>query len=75
MADFKGQIEVRYQDAENAGVEMSSYDGKLVLTAHSTVVQPDPEGLIRQLDRWMRDNNLSRVEAYWNAVPPEDENE
>lgn len=74
--DFDGQTELFITDPDEGGaVIRQPYEGKLVLTAHSTSMQFDPEKLTRQLDRWMRDNHLSRVEAYWNAVPPEDTDE
>lgn len=72
MRDFDGQTVIYTTDPkEGDSVIREPYAGKLVLTAHSTRVHEDPDELTRQLDRWMRDNHLSRVEAYWNAVPAE----
>lgn len=74
--DFDGQIECYSSDlVEGHGVYRAPYEGKLVLTAHSTVQQVDPDKLVRELEQWMRDNRLSRVHAYWNAIPPEGNDE
>lgn len=70
MRDFDGQTTVYTTDPEEGdSVIREPYSGKLVLTAHSTREQRDPDELTRQLDAWMRANHLSRVEAYWNAIP------
>lgn len=71
--DFKGQTELFITDADEGDVVLREpYSGRLVVTAHATSMLQDPDELTRQLDRWMRDNHLSRVEAYWNVVPPEE---
>lgn len=73
MTDFAGQTEIFVSEDGEHTVVCEPYEGKLVLTAHSTTEQLDPHEITRQLDRWMRDNNLSRVEAYWNSIPGEDD--
>jgi hypothetical protein len=73
---FGGQTECYSSDpVEGHGVYRAPYEGKLVLTVHSTVEQEDPDQLARELEQWMRDNHLSRVNAFWNAVPPEGDDE
>lgn len=74
--ELNGHTEVFVSDeAQGKHVIRELYDGKLVVTAHCTRFVDDPnwaDDLTRKLDRFMRDNHLSRLEAYWNAVPPED---
>jgi len=73
--ELNGHIEM-YASDETTGkhVVREPYDGKLVVTAHATRMSDDPgwpDEIARALDRFMREHKLSRLEAYWNAVPPE----
>jgi len=71
--DFDGQITLYISDERGHVVKQERYDGKLVVTAHATLLDPDPDwpdNVARELDMFMRYHNLSRLEAYWNAVPP-----
>jgi hypothetical protein len=75
--EVDGQTEVKAVDTTTGEhlVLRAPYDGKLVVTAHATRIEPDPnwpDDMTRELERFMRDHNLSRLEAYWNAVPPEE---
>jgi hypothetical protein len=63
------------QDGDHLTMQ-TRYSGKLVVTAHAVGGDVDPgfaDNIAFKLDRFMRDHRLSRLEAYWNAVPPEDE--
>jgi hypothetical protein len=81
---LNGQVEAYVSDPQQGKhVLRQPYDGKLVATLHTTLLVEGGEEewaewadeLTRKLDRFMRDNNLSRLECYWNAVPPEDDHE
>jgi|GEM_PF-7134579 len=72
--DFDGQTTLYVSD-EDAGkmVREEPYNGKLVVTMHAVKLNQDPswqDWIARELDRFMREHHLSRLEAYWNAVPP-----
>ena len=80
--DLNGQVELHAEQRDGKLSLQQPYDGKLVATFHATQVDDDPEAaavwaddVAHKLDRFMRDHNLSRLEAYWNAVPPEDDDE
>lgn len=76
--DVKGQFtfKVTNQNGEHDMV-CEPYSGLLVVEAHA-VREHDPtdpwwaDNITRALDDFMRKNGLSRLEAYWNAVPPEE---
>lgn len=71
--ELNGHTEVFVSDETNGKqVIRELYDGKLVVTAHATRLSDDPnwaDDLTRSLDQFMREHHLSRLEAYWNAVP------
>lgn len=73
---MNGQTELYVSDeTEGKRVICEPYEGKLVVTAHAAKLNDDPEWpdkIAYALDRFMRENHLSRIEAYWNAVPPEE---
>lgn len=73
---FDGQSTLCVTDKDGHQVIREPYDGKLVVTAHAVEMNDDPgwpDEICRQLERFMREHKLSRLEAYWNAVPPLDE--
>ena len=74
---MSGQVELYVAKTKQA--IQQPYDGKLVATFHATEIDDDPEAaaawaddVAYKLDCFMREHNLSRLEAYWNAVPPKD---
>jgi hypothetical protein len=73
MQNIKGQTVLYLTNSQGHSILQQPYSGRLVVTAHATHEDADPywaDDITRRLESFMREHGLSRIEAYWNAVPP-----